>query len=124
MKPERWQRIEDLFHAVVARDPSERAAFLDGACGPDAELRAEIESLLRRDTEAGDFLESRGQNVMEAAFLPAQIGPYEVRSRLGAGEWARCGGPAMHVLIVSSRSRRRIRSSRNGLGAKLGRLRR
>jgi hypothetical protein len=44
--PDRWQRIEALYHSARERDPVSRAAFLDGACGPDANLRHEVESLL------------------------------------------------------------------------------
>ena len=46
MKPERWQRIEQLFHAALDREPSERAAFLDYECAGDESMRREIESLL------------------------------------------------------------------------------
>ncbi|HEY3826180.1 MAG TPA: hypothetical protein VGL82_16555 [Bryobacteraceae bacterium] len=45
MKSERRQRIEALYHSALERGPAVRAAFLDGACGEDAELRREIESL-------------------------------------------------------------------------------
>ena len=32
MTPERWKRIEELYHAALARPPAERAAFLAAAC--------------------------------------------------------------------------------------------
>ena len=35
MTPERWQRIEALYHAAYARPAGERAAFLDEACRGD-----------------------------------------------------------------------------------------
>ncbi|MCP3903403.1 MAG: serine/threonine protein kinase [Planctomycetes bacterium] len=43
---ERFQQIEDLFHRAKVLEPSDRAVFLDGACGDDLDLRSEIESLL------------------------------------------------------------------------------
>ncbi len=46
MTPERWQRIEALYHAARARPPAERAAFLAEACPDDEALRREVESLL------------------------------------------------------------------------------
>ncbi len=46
MAPDRWQRIEALFHSALERDPASRPAFLDGACGQDADLRREVASLL------------------------------------------------------------------------------
>jgi serine/threonine-protein kinase len=52
MTPELWQRIKAVFDAALQFPPSERAKFLDTACGADASLRAEVESLLAAgDTE-------------------------------------------------------------------------
>ena len=42
---DRWQRVDHLFHAALARQESERCAFLDGECAGDLLLRTEIESL-------------------------------------------------------------------------------
>ena len=42
----RWQRIELLLDGALDLPAPERAAFLDGACGGDASLRAEVERLL------------------------------------------------------------------------------
>ena len=85
MSPERWRRIEELYHAAAERDPAARRAFLKTACGPDTELYAEVESLLRREATAGNFLESCTQEMSDLHTLPAQVGPYRVTSRLGAG---------------------------------------
>jgi hypothetical protein len=49
MSPARLQQIQDLYHAAVDHAPSERAAFLKEACGLDAELRREVESLLAQN---------------------------------------------------------------------------
>jgi hypothetical protein len=46
----------DLFLEVLDREPAERAAYLDGACGGDDALRRRIEALLRSYTGAGGFL--------------------------------------------------------------------
>src|SRR5256886_17534643 len=56
MTPERWQRIEELFQSARTRGPAERAAFLDGACANDAELRAEVDGLLAAEDSAGSFI--------------------------------------------------------------------
>ena len=58
MTPERWRQIEELYQAARARDPAARPAFLERACGPDAELRREVESLLAGRTQAESFLET------------------------------------------------------------------
>ena len=38
--------VEQLFEAALAREPGERAAFLDQACSHDPELRRTVEELL------------------------------------------------------------------------------
>lgn len=44
MKPERWQRIEQLYHAALDRAPNERAAYLAEACVAAGRLRRETEA--------------------------------------------------------------------------------
>ena len=56
MSPDRHDRVSELYHAASAHPPEKRDAFLTDACGADAELRAEVESLLRYDGAAGPFL--------------------------------------------------------------------
>src|SRR6516162_1877179 len=49
---------EEILHdAVALPSPAARAAFLDGACGADAALRALVEGLLAAHDAAGAFLE-------------------------------------------------------------------
>jgi serine/threonine protein kinase/WD40 repeat protein len=48
------QQVEELFHQAAALASGECAAFLDGACPGDPELRAAVEELLQNDTEQGD----------------------------------------------------------------------
>jgi len=52
MTPDRWQRIEQLYHAAQEREGSQRVAFLEEACAGDEALRQEIESLLAEEKEA------------------------------------------------------------------------
>jgi eukaryotic-like serine/threonine-protein kinase len=46
MGPERWITVESLYHGALDRDPTERTAWLHQACGDEAALIAEVESLL------------------------------------------------------------------------------
>ncbi len=85
MTPERWQRIEELFHAALARGPESRQAYLDGACGQDADLRREVESLLAQGEKAENFLESRPLEATATILLGKQLGPYRIVSPLGVG---------------------------------------
>ncbi len=89
MASERWQHVEQLYHAALAQSDEERAAFLRDACGGDDELREEVESLLTYDRDAQTFL--------AAAFAPSnwrapqqmapgqRFGSYEIVTFLGAG---------------------------------------
>ena len=49
MLQDRWRRIEELFHAAVDLPDRQRDAFLSENCGPDLQLRSEVESLLASD---------------------------------------------------------------------------
>ncbi|MGH9309132.1 MAG: serine/threonine-protein kinase, partial [Vicinamibacterales bacterium] len=53
MNPEEYQRVGQLYHAALDVPREDRAAFLDAACGGDAEMRRQVESLLRAN-EAAD----------------------------------------------------------------------
>jgi len=93
MTPERWQQIESVFQAALARDPDERAAFLDEACAGDEALRREVESLLEAHEQAGSFIKAPAVEVAaqmmaeEQANSPVRqtIGPFKIVKRLGAG---------------------------------------
>src|SRR5438132_3996285 len=51
-------KANDIFLQVLdLRSPQERPAYLDEACGTNAELRAQVESLLSASERAGCFLE-------------------------------------------------------------------
>ena len=52
-----WAEINRLYNAAVEVEEKERAAFLEKACGEDAELRREVESLLRYDKQAQQFID-------------------------------------------------------------------
>jgi serine/threonine protein kinase/Tol biopolymer transport system component len=75
MKPGPKMRVEELFHAALERDPTQREAFLVEACAGDAALLAEVRSLLGRARNA----EAAG------TWTGLRIRDYEVLSPLGAG---------------------------------------
>jgi hypothetical protein len=47
MTPEQYQKLKHLFADAIQMDDTRRAAFLDAECAGDAELRNQIDSLLR-----------------------------------------------------------------------------
>jgi len=91
MSPERWRRVEDLFHAALERAPEQRQAFLDGASNGDTELRRQVDRLLSKEEQAGSFLERPAIGDMTATLTAAgfvigqQFGPYRIVCPLGAG---------------------------------------
>ncbi|HMY75374.1 MAG TPA: protein kinase, partial [Blastocatellia bacterium] len=94
MAPKRWAQIDQMLEKALERPVAERTAFLDEACGGDAELRREVESLLVAHQEAeAEFL---SKPVVEIALeeLPAlpqeslagkKFGHYRLLSVLGIG---------------------------------------
>ena len=57
MTPDRWSRIEALYHDARARAAPDRSEFLERACVGDPALRREVESLLEYEGAADGFLE-------------------------------------------------------------------
>jgi serine/threonine protein kinase len=94
MTPDRWQKIERLYHAALEREESERAAYLAGACAGDDALRREVESLLGQSKGTDQFLETPALEVAakilaeeqnQSSLIGRQLGSYRVLSLLGAG---------------------------------------
>jgi|HubBroStandDraft_4_1064222.scaffolds.fasta_scaffold02880_3 serine/threonine protein kinase/tetratricopeptide (TPR) repeat protein len=73
MEAERWQRIEQLYHAAAALEQTHRASFLEKSCSEDESLRREVESLLAHQEKAQDFLEVPALG--DAATAPADLQP-------------------------------------------------
>ncbi len=60
-------RVREVFdRARFLGTPAERAAYLDGACAGDPELRREVESLLRALDRSGDFLTGLAEADLDA----------------------------------------------------------
>ncbi|MEP7366030.1 MAG: serine/threonine-protein kinase [Acidobacteriota bacterium] len=92
MTPERFQQVEELYHAVCEKTAGERDALLAHA---DPELRCEVESLLRQ-RPGGEFFDRPGignspslppsdESDHTQSALSAHMGPYRLGNRLGAG---------------------------------------
>ncbi len=86
----------ELFNEAADLSGVERGRFLDRACVGDAELRAEVESLLANDADASPIdqpaLDTRhkvtefaGAGAAPAVPLPEQLGGFRILALLGAG---------------------------------------
>src|SRR3954468_15549693 len=93
MEATRSELVAELVEQALELEPAERINFLDRECGDDAAVRAEIESLLKFQSQAASFIE-------ESAFAAAAetllddvgelkagdtLGDYTIRSLLGEG---------------------------------------
>jgi serine/threonine protein kinase/tetratricopeptide (TPR) repeat protein len=89
MDSERRRQIEELFHAALEREPSQRYSFLCEACQRDEEMKREIESMLAREGATELFpvgeqwlIESGATEWLASA---THLGPYRIEAPLGAG---------------------------------------
>src|SRR5206468_3882603 len=100
---DRWQRVKQILGAALERPAEAREPFVREACGDDAGLCREVQSLLAAHVEAGHFLSEParldedgpaagtagrpGGDAAASAGLRAgaRLGPYEIVSFLGSG---------------------------------------
>src|SRR5437763_412559 len=64
---------EAIFFEALQRSPDERAAFLDGACAGQADLRARLEKMLAAQAHLGGFLD---QPHLDATLPPRNVGAH------------------------------------------------
>ncbi len=92
MTPERWKKLDALFHEALELYGEARAAHLAKACGGDEQLRAEAERLIAAHERESSFIGS--PILAEAAALTddgdespvgRRIGHYKIVSLLGRG---------------------------------------
>jgi eukaryotic-like serine/threonine-protein kinase len=92
MQQDRWERIKEIFGSVVDCAPEAREQLLDRLCAGDAELRAEIGSLLAAhntgaivDRPAARALFGTGIETPHPAWIGRRLGPYRIVEELGSG---------------------------------------
>lgn len=91
--PEHWERVEDLFHAALKLEPTERAAFLAEVRASDPELLAEVESLIAAHELEGSFIDSPAYDTTTKLAATTQadsrlgrsVGRYSIVAPLGKG---------------------------------------
>jgi eukaryotic-like serine/threonine-protein kinase len=93
MKPERWQRINDLFQSATDCAPEQRTDLLAEACRDDEGLRHEVESLVVAYERTENFIETPAFEVAPELLVSENsdtligelIGHYRIESLIGVG---------------------------------------
>jgi tetratricopeptide (TPR) repeat protein len=93
--PQRWGRVEEIFHRALEQPPESRDAWLDQTCEGDAELRAEVASLLDSDGAAregfvGQKVQDAFQNLVadeaaKSAMEGRRVGSWRLVREIGRG---------------------------------------
>ncbi|MEW6745449.1 MAG: serine/threonine-protein kinase [Planctomycetota bacterium] len=86
MTDSRRRQAEELFHKAADLPPAERAAYLERHC-PDAEMRADVVSLLEclSDAAAASLDAAGASEAADLDLVGRSIGPYRVLELLGEG---------------------------------------
>lgn len=97
MNPELWKQVDALFEEALDLPPEERERFVTEACNGNEELRAEVISLVRAQSQASNFMERSAMKVAAQALaqdsnlaagtslVGKEIGTYRIDSLLGVG---------------------------------------
>ena len=85
-----WPRIKEVLALALDAPLDERSAILEAHCAGDAELRAEVESLLAADAGAGGFIatpavDARDQDEGHDPHLGSTVGAYVIDRCIGSG---------------------------------------
>jgi serine/threonine protein kinase/Tol biopolymer transport system component len=92
MTPERWERVQELYHSARAHAENDRARLLADACAGDDELRREVQAMLDQPVSTGSFIGFLGgpapaqlKNIGGTNLTGRRLGSYQVLSLLGRG---------------------------------------
>jgi WD40 repeat protein/serine/threonine protein kinase len=83
------QKVRSIFLAAVENiDPARWTAYLDEACGRDAECRQQVEILLRAHQQANSLLDANPVRTVDEPITEhpgVVIGPYKLLEQIGEG---------------------------------------
>ncbi|MGH7626156.1 MAG: protein kinase domain-containing protein, partial [Gemmatimonadaceae bacterium] len=98
---ERWRRVEHVLDAALSSDPENWPPLLDELCAGDADLRHEVDSLLRHAVATHAFIDSppsalaaavvaeRRETEAGVEWTGRRIGAYRIVREIGRGGMAR-----------------------------------
>jgi serine/threonine protein kinase/Tol biopolymer transport system component len=104
MRVDRWERTKQILEEALRVPAGERSKFLDGACGNDQELRAEVESLIASHEQAGSqFLAAAAPDILDltSSTSPSSTNPFPVQVNKVIGHYRmleKLGGGGMGVV--------------------------
>jgi len=89
--PKTWDQVKEILALALELSPEERTGFIRNACGDDAAVRAEVESLLLHYAGADSLLEN-SPTTEALSFSPVmegkRIGAYRIVREIGRGGMA------------------------------------
>ena len=96
LSPDRWRRIDELFHQALDRNAAERSAFIRSAAGDDRDLATQVRTLLDAHEQGGTALEAPAHGGAAGLLeldteadledqIGARIGAYRLTRALAAG---------------------------------------
>ena len=93
MNQTRYQHVTEIFQHACDLAGADCALYLDRVCGNDADLRAQVESLLAQDTKASFFDDPIDAGTPIAPGLDptsevVRVGRYEIVDEIGHGGMA------------------------------------
>ena len=93
MTPELWQRVKPIFFRASELEGDARQRYVDEACGNDAELKREVDSLLATslsedavlDKPVSQFVSLDDIESIDSSMVGERLGPYLLVECLGRG---------------------------------------
>jgi serine/threonine protein kinase/Flp pilus assembly protein TadD len=94
MKPERWQKLDQLFHSALECSSGERDAFVAEACQDDDVMRQDLQSMIAHHRQAGSFIEqpafemaaeAMAQDDSSDSLIGKSVGSYQIQKMLDRG---------------------------------------
>src|SRR6185436_12304964 len=93
MKPDRWQKLDELFHLALEREADARLSFVAQATAGDDDLRRELDSMLLHFEQSNSFIELPAYAVAAEEIVGDEpeeligttLGPYRILDVLGKG---------------------------------------
>lgn len=93
MRGDRWQIVREVLESAIALPAQERPRYIESACAGDADLRAEVNSLLASHEQAGAeflncpavYLASLAEEQIASSYIGRRIGVYKIAEEIGHG---------------------------------------